>query len=167
MTVGNCHLPTAAAPYLIKSLANVPKHNAISVRLSYAIWIFCKLLLCATKTTIDALIYSCRTSTHITHHSLSNSQLFYIIRNTSCPIRTTMISQPPKLSVSTKANNASPSSIWTRKRDLLYLAFFVIHIPIVLCTSSLLPPPKDSPHQTTGLTNTHQSSTCILFTLPP
>lgn len=30
----------------------------------------------------------------------------------------------------------TPKSIFARKRDLLYLTFFAIHIPIVFCTPS-------------------------------
>jgi hypothetical protein len=29
-------------------------------------------------------------------------------------------------------STAKPSTIWTRKLDLLYLIFFIIHIPIML-----------------------------------
>lgn len=29
---------------------------------------------------------------------------------------------------------AAPRSIFSRKRDLVYLIFFIIHVPIVFCT---------------------------------
>ena len=35
--------------------------------------------------------------------------------------------------------HAVPTSILTRKRDLIYLAFFLIHIPVMLCIPLLLP----------------------------
>jgi hypothetical protein len=32
---------------------------------------------------------------------------------------------------------ATPKSVFSRKRDLVYLIFFIIHVPIVLCTTTL------------------------------
>jgi hypothetical protein len=28
---------------------------------------------------------------------------------------------------------AQPVSIWSRKRDLVYLVFFLVHLPVMLC----------------------------------
>jgi len=33
-------------------------------------------------------------------------------------------------------NMANPTSIFSRKRDLAYLVFFLIHIPVLLCKKS-------------------------------
>jgi hypothetical protein len=32
---------------------------------------------------------------------------------------------------------ANPKSIFSRKRDLAYLVFFLIHIPVLLCKSQI------------------------------
>lgn len=49
-------------------------------------------------------------------------------------------SPPPKRSHATPAVTAAAyprtrTPIWTRKRDLLYLIFFLVHIPVILCTT--------------------------------
>jgi hypothetical protein len=31
---------------------------------------------------------------------------------------------------------ATPRSIFSRKRDLIYLAFFIIHVPVLFCELS-------------------------------
>ena len=39
-----------------------------------------------------------------------------------------------------KKSMATPTSIFSRKRDLAYLVFFLIHIPVLLCKKNPLMP---------------------------
>ena len=77
----------------------------------------------------------------------------------SCSYQTillpTMPSPPLKRSPAAPAAAAYPRTrtpMWTRKRDLLYLIFFLVHIPVILCIyppfpiyPSLLSSPSPSP----------------------
>ena len=51
------------------------------------------------------------------------------------PINSTTTTTTTAPTAAAPAQTSTP--IWTRKRDLLYLVFFLVHIPTILCTSPL------------------------------
>jgi hypothetical protein len=54
-------------------------------------------------------------------------------------IETTVQTDTPKGRITTSM--ANPKSIFSRKRDLAYLVFFLIHIPVLLCKDTQMPAP--------------------------